>query len=279
MELATAYCQRVDACHAVLHVTLGGPDCAAAYAAACVERWSAEDVEMTAAQAQACVEATNIGQAACGDVVRFAAGQLQAPECFIPGQRGDGAVCLADEQCSGGKCLAGDPETTPPGCGVCSTVVGAAMPCGNGIGCQAGLRCAGGLCTALGAVADACGSNTHCFADLRCAASNAHRASRWASPVRLTRRRKTACRRRWASAACAPTGAGVEGETAARGSSPRPSARLASSVAAASCGQCVAQGAETEPCPSQNVVSGAACTYPAQCIAGTCLTPQAETCE
>ncbi|MEJ7727696.1 MAG: hypothetical protein WKG00_00610 [Polyangiaceae bacterium] len=281
MALAVAYCQRLDACHAVLFVTLGGPDCAAAYAAACVERWSAEDVEMTAAQAAACVEATNIGQAACGDVVRFAAGQLQVPECFIPGQRADGAVCLADEQCSGGKCLvAGATDSTPPGCGVCSTVVGPAMGCGNGTGCQAGLRCAGGLCTALGAVDDACGNSSHCFADLRCAGEQCAPRIAEGQPCQAAAGddscvQTSVC----VSGVCSDWATAMEGEECGKGfitpTLCAPGLYCGGSVI----GTCAAQAAEGEPCPGQNVVTGAACTYPAQCFAATCLTAQAETCE
>jgi hypothetical protein len=277
--LATAYCQRLSACHATLYLALGGPGCASAYAEACLERWSAEDVEMTAAQAAACVEATNIGQAACGDVVRFAAGQLQAPACFIPGQRGDGSVCLADEQCAGGKCLvAGAPA--PPGCGVCATIVAAGMACNSAAGCQPGLRCTNGQCTALGDVGAPCGNANHCFADLLCAGEECVPRIAEGQPCEASAGddgcvQTSVC----VSGVCSDWATAREGGACGKGFVTPTLCAPGLFCSGGIVGECAAQSGEGQPCPTENVVSGAACAYPAQCLGETCVTPQAEACE
>lgn len=275
---ATAYCQRLDVCHVPMHLSLGGPDCATGVAAACVERWSAEDTEMTVEQAVACVDALNIMQADCSKVVRYAAGQLEPPECSLPGQRADGSVCIGDEQCTGGLCQAGA-QPAPAGCGVCATVAPAGMSCQNGVGCQAGLRCAGGLCIALGEIGDACGNNAHCFADLRCNGDNC--VARVAEGETCPNGSDVCVQSAVCDAGvCADWTKAVEGGDCGQSFIAKPTLCNAGLWCNGEViGQCAAQLAEGAPCNPANVVSGAACAYPAECSGGMCVTPQSETCE
>lgn len=167
VKTASTLCTRLDACspRATRFFFVDRGECEAAVRDACRARYEGPCAAAAAPDCETPLAKSCEGLADPFALVEDPAGALLGL-CALPrGTLADGAACLRDGDCRGGRCAPGDRSSHDDACGRCVTrEIGAT--CASSPDCPAPLGCVDGICAEVRLAGEPCRADAGCRSGL-----------------------------------------------------------------------------------------------------------------